>query len=86
MADQDNVVKCPFCQGHGELRRTEIIDRLTGADLPKLLEAYLAELSKPVGKAEETGSGGNGAKARDFSREVHSWNPKLPIWRRSSKE
>lgn len=84
MADQDDVVKCPFCQGHGELRRTEIIDRLSGADLPKLLEIYLAEMNKPAGNDGE--AVGNGAKRRDFFQEVHSWNPKLPIWRRSSKE
>ncbi|HKN34648.1 MAG TPA: hypothetical protein VJX16_15525 [Terriglobales bacterium] len=86
MGDQDDVVKCPFCEGHGELRRTEIIDRLTGTDLPELLEIYLAELTKPAGSDENSTPGGNGAKPRDFFQEVRSWNPKLPIWRRSPKE
>lgn len=84
MADQDDVVKCPFCEGHGELRRAEIIDRLSDADLSKLLEIYLTEVATPGGEGGEPGS--NGATARDFYKEVHSWNPKLPIWRRSSKE
>jgi hypothetical protein len=84
MADQDDVVKCPLCEGHGEARRSELIKRLEDSDLPELLQIYLAELTKPVGNRGEPR--GNGAKPRDFYQEVHSWNPKLPIWRRSSKE
>ena len=84
MADHDDVVKCPFCQGHGELRRAEMIGRLSSTNLPKILGIYLAQLNHPVSKGGEPV--GNAAKPRDFNTEVHSWNPKLPIWRRSSKE
>jgi hypothetical protein len=31
-------------------------------------------------------SGSNGHQSRDFFKDVHTWNPKLPIWRRSPKE
>jgi hypothetical protein len=30
--------------------------------------------------------GVNGSGERDFQKEAHSWNPQLPIWRRSPKE
>jgi hypothetical protein len=84
MADQDDVVKCPFCQGQGELRRAEMIRRLSSTNFPKILGIYLAQLIHPGARGGEPV--GEGAKDRDFYKEVHSWNPKLPIWRRSSKE
>jgi hypothetical protein len=77
MTDQDDVVKCPFCGGHGELRRAEIVQRLKDPAVARTLQANPTETGNP---------GGDGSKPRDFFRDVHSWNPKLPIWRRSSKE
>jgi hypothetical protein len=54
MADQDDVVKCPFCEGHGELRRADMIGRLSSTDLPKILEVYLAQLAEPLDRGERT--------------------------------
>ena len=78
MADHDEVMKCPLCEGHGELRRSEIVERLTN---PEQIDQYLS------GTVEEFA----GAKARRyeagrFQKEVHSWNPQLPIFNRSPKE
>jgi hypothetical protein len=81
MSDRNDAVKCPFCQGHGEIGR---------ADLARLLDNNLLdkiETCPAVPKSEQVGSAGsNGHQARDFFKDVHTWNPKLPIWRRSPKE
>jgi ribonucleoside-diphosphate reductase subunit M1 len=34
----------------------------------------------------ELAAAGAGSNVRNFEKEVHSWNPQLPIWRRSPKE
>jgi len=48
------------------------------------IEKYIAEMLKlPVderSKARATQAG------RDFQKDVHSWNPCVPMWRRSLKE
>ena len=82
MANHD-VLKCPLCQGHGELRRSALIALLTDRSLPEQAQKYLAELLE----AEKNDMAGVSAEAgRDFQKQVHSWNPQLPIWRRSPKE
>ncbi len=73
-------VKCPLCEGQGELLRSEIADRFNNPDLRKRLDARLAEIlesSEPAGVTP---------KPLSFEKAVHQWNPTLPIWRRSPKE
>jgi hypothetical protein len=81
MANQD-ILKCPLCRGEAHVKRSELIALLSDNQLPERVEKYLAELldahREPVAIA-------NGV-VRDFQKEVHSWNPQLPIWRRSPKE
>lgn len=81
MAENNDLVKCPLCQGHGELRRPEMVARLADASLPKKLEACLAEITEPA-----VATAAPDSEPRSFVREVHTWNPHLPIWRRSPKE
>ncbi len=76
----EDKVRCPLCEGRGELLRSEIAERFTNQELRKRLDARIAEI------LEDSGLAGAAAKARDFQKEVHSWNPTLPIWRRSPKE
>lgn len=73
-----NDVKCPLCEGHGQLSRPEMVGRLSDEELSQKLEEYLARLA-------ENGEVLAGA-TRDFQRDVHTWNPQLPMWRRSPKE
>ncbi len=80
MAEESVKVKCPLCEGQGELLRSEIAERFTNQELRKRLDARLAQI------LEESAMAGVVPKARDFQKEVHSWNPTLPIWRRSPKE
>ncbi len=80
MADQTEKFKCPLCEGRGEVLRSEIADQFTNPELRKRLDGRIAE----VLAASETA--GVGPKVRSFEKEVHSWNPTLPMWLRSAKE
>ena len=77
----DETLKCPLCHGHGEVTRSTLITLLTDRSLPEQAEKYLAELLNAQNELA-----GVHAPGRDFQKEVHSWNPQLPIWRRSPKE
>jgi len=79
----DYLLKCPLCQGHAELRRSELIDLLTERNLRDRIEKYVTELT-PSGEMAAVSA--DAPQTRDFQKEVHSWNPQLPIWRRSPKE
>lgn len=72
-------VKCPLCEGQGELTRPEIAEQFTNKELLARLDARISEILE--------GSAALAApRGRDFHKEVHQWNPTLPIWRRSPKE
>lgn len=73
-------VKCPLCEGRGELLRSEIAERFTNQELRQRMEARIAEI------LEDSNIAFAAPKARDFQKEVHTWNPTLPMWRRSPKE
>ena len=73
-------VRCPLCEGQGELLRSEIADQFSNPELRKRLDARIAEILEDATVAFAA------PQARDFQKEVHSWNPTLPMWRRSPKE
>ena len=80
MAESVLKVKCPLCEGQGELTSAEIASKLTTPELRKRLDARIAEILESVELA------GVGPRMRNFEKEVHEWNPQLPMWRRSPKE
>jgi len=81
MSDCNDTVKCPVCGGHGDISRTDLA-RLLDSHILDGIETCLAGL-----KSEQPRSvSSNGHQPRDFFQDVHTWNPKLPIWRRSPKE
>ena len=82
MANVD-VLQCPLCHGHSQVDRTELIGLLTDRNLREKIEKYLAEL---LHAGETVTVGTNRPESRDFQKDVHSWNPQMPIWRRSPKE
>jgi hypothetical protein len=79
MMKQTEKVKCPLCEGRGEVLRSEIVERFTNPELHKRLDARIAEIL-------ESEMVGVGPKMRDFEKDVHTWNPTLPMWQRSPKE
>lgn len=82
MPDRATTLKCPLCEGRGELEFSELNEKLCNPALRKRLEARIAEILEGEVLAGHVAS----AHARNFEKEVHSWNPQLPIWRRSPKE
>jgi hypothetical protein len=76
----EDKVKCPLCEGQGALLKSEIVERFTNQELRRQLDARIAEI------LEDSNMAAVAPKARDFQKEVHTWNPTLPIWRRSPKE
>ena len=80
----DDVVKCPLCGGFTHIEKPELLDALKNPHLREQVEKYVAELLKsPV---EELSTVGATQAARDFQKDVHKWNPCVPMWNRSPKE
>ena len=77
-AEAKNVVKCPLCEGRGELPENEMLDRLAEKDLGRKLASYIGD----VVHADEKAKGGES----DFQRHVEAWNCTHFLWRRSPKE
>ena len=89
MAD-DNVVKCPLCGGFSHIEDPQLLKALAEPRIREQIENYLASLLKtPLEELAGVGVAGVPAgkpEVHDFQKEVHSWNPCVPMWRRSPKE
>ena len=72
------VVKCPLCEGRGELEEKDLFERLEEKDLGRKLASYIGD----VVHADESAEAG----ATDFERRVDAWNCTHFLWRRSPKE
>jgi hypothetical protein len=79
MQDAEQV-PCPLCHGEGKVSKLKLADD--------------ADATRKLGPSQAAPAAGRGtegviqpsATANDFQRDVHTWNPRLPIWRRSPKE
>ena len=83
MADE-NVVKCPLCGGFTHVEDARLLKALSEPRIRELVENYVNSLLRSP--AEELAGVAAGTGAHDFQKEVHSWNPCVPMWRRSPKE
>jgi hypothetical protein len=80
----DDVVKCPLCGGFTQVENPALLQALHNPGLREQIEKFITELLKsPV---EELSSVAAAQAGRDFQKDVHSWNPCVPMWRRSPKE
>ena len=80
----DDVVKCPLCGGLTHIEKPDLRAALKQPRIRELVEQYITELLKSP--AEELSNVGATQGGRDFQKDVHSWNPCVPMWRRSPKE
>jgi hypothetical protein len=81
----DDLVKCPLCGGFTHIEKPELLKALNEPRIREQVEKYIAELlNSPLEELAEVGAGK--AEKRDFQKDVHSWNPCVPMWRRSPKE
>jgi hypothetical protein len=80
----DDVVKCPLCGGFTHIEKPELREALMNPRLRKQVELYIGQLLKsPVEDLTTVGAARAGS---DFQKDVHSWNPCVPMWKRSPKE
>ena len=81
----DDLVKCPVCGGFTHIEKPELLAALNDRKIRQQIENYVAELLRcPAG--ELAGVTPGQPQSGDFNREVHHWNPNVPVWRRSPKE
>jgi len=80
----DDVVKCPLCGGFTHIEKSDLLAALKEPRVREQVEKYIAELLKsPVDELSTVSATQSG---RDLQKDVHGWNPCVPMWRRSPKE
>jgi hypothetical protein len=80
--EDDEFVKCPLCDGLATVRRSDAIALLAGNNLREKLEKNMAEFTRLAEQDQAV----RRLQPGEFGKEVHNWNPTLPLWRRSPKE
>ncbi len=75
-----DMLKCPLCEGRGELRKADLVDRLSEKDLGRKVSSYLS-----IVEAEQKESL-HGVSPQDAKENVTAWNLTHFLWRRSPKE
>jgi len=75
--ENDESVNCPPCEGLAKVRRSDLLALPAGNNFREELE---------VTRLAERDQAGRRLQPGEFGREVHKWNPTLPLWRRSPKE
>jgi len=83
MTDKE-LLQCPLLQGLDGMRRAELLGVMNSSNLRTKLEECLAGKRHATAGVKEPAST-NGCE-QDFEKQVHSWNPEVPLWRRSNKE
>jgi hypothetical protein len=81
----DDIVKCPLCHSFAHIETPELLAALKDPRIRSQVEEYVAQLlNAPL--EELVNSAPGKAEQRDFQKDVHTWNPFVPMWRRSPKE
>ena len=78
----DDLIKCPVCSAFTHIENRELLAALRDPKVREQIEKFAAQLRR--GQEELAGVGAG--EKRDFQKDVHNWNPNVPMWRRSSKE
>jgi hypothetical protein len=81
----DDLVKCPLCGGFTHIDKPELLAALHDPQIRQQIENNIAELLRSPLR-EVVGATAGGSQGRDFNKDVHKWNPNVPVWRRSPKE
>jgi hypothetical protein len=79
--ESDEFVRCPLCDGLAKLWRSDLIALLTGKNLREKLQNNMAGFM-PSAETDQAARRLPG----EFEKEVHNWDPNVPLWRRSLKE
>lgn len=81
---KDELVKCPVCGVFTRIEKPEMVAALKDPEVREKIEHYVRGLLSQrklelIPTAVEP-------EARSFQKDVHSWNPVVPMWQRSPKE
>ncbi len=80
----DDLIKCPLCGGFTHVDSPDLLAALRDPRLREQVEQYVQGVLKSP--AEDRIPVGATHTGRDFQKDVHSWNPFVPMWQRSPKE
>lgn len=75
-----DMLKCPLCEGRGELHKADLIDRLSEKDLGCKVSSYLSIVESDQKESM------HGVPPEKVNNNVTSWNLTHFLWRRSPKE
>ena len=81
----DDLVKCPLCGGFTHIEKPELLAALHDPKIRQQVESYVAQLLRSPAEVL-AGVTASQTPSRDFNKDVHTWNPNMPVWRRSPKE
>jgi hypothetical protein len=81
----DDLVKCPLCGGFTHVRKPELLTALKDPKMRQQIERFVEEFLQ-AGAGGLTAVAAAKPQTEDFNRNVHNWNPNVPVWRRSPKE
>lgn len=82
---KEELVKCPVCGICTRIDKPELLAALNDPEIRQKIENYVAQLL-PAAPAELVGVTTGPAEGRSFQKDVHDWNPAVPMWQRSPKE
>ncbi len=81
----EELVKCPVCGIFTRIDKPELRAALNDPKIRQQIEEYVNELVQSV-TPELASVAATQPEARDFQKDVHNWNPTVPMWLRSPKE
>ncbi|HUO24621.1 MAG TPA: hypothetical protein VMU61_03080 [Candidatus Aquilonibacter sp.] len=81
----DDLVKCPLCGGFTHVDQPALLAALNDPKIRQQIGNYMAELLRHP-SSQLAGVASGQPHSQDHTRDVHNWNPNMPIWRRSPKE
>jgi hypothetical protein len=81
----EDLLKCPLLQGLDAMHRAQLLGLINDSGLKEKLEKCLTEQGfKNCANPEPASTGP--AATRNFSKDVHNWNPQQMVFSRSPKE
>jgi hypothetical protein len=80
----EDLLNCPLLQGLDAMHRAELLGLINDSGLKEKMEKCLAEQRAKTWTDPEPAN--VEPAPRNFSKNVHSWNPKQLVFSRSPKE
>jgi hypothetical protein len=80
----DDVVKCPLCGGFTHIAKPELPTALNQPRIREQVERFITDLlNSPLEELTEVHAGQ--PVRPEFQRDVHGWNPFVPVAKKSER-